>query len=260
MDINKDVKQDQNINSIVRAIALLSLYGKLEVQDLGISEISKHLNLHKTTVFRIVKTLEGLEWLKKNSQSGKYRLGLRVLAVSSAVPRESFEDLIKEEMKRLGRIHNEDVVLSMLAGDMSICIEKIRSTHNLRTSSKVGFSNRLVKGATAKTLLAFQSDEFISDYLDRHFDQSIPDHICERARLEENITKIRRQGYSATFAELDKGTAAIAIPLYDNRNNILYSLGIIGAESRMQEKGTESILKSLMETAERLKDQFTLLG
>ena len=46
------------INSIIRATNILELYNKLDVEYLGLAEISKELDLHKTTVFRVVKTLE----------------------------------------------------------------------------------------------------------------------------------------------------------------------------------------------------------
>lgn len=43
------------INSIIRATNILELYNKLDVEYLGLAEISKELDLHKTTVFRVVK-------------------------------------------------------------------------------------------------------------------------------------------------------------------------------------------------------------
>ena len=58
-------KHPQYINSIIRAVKILELYGKLNTQYLGIAEISNELKLQRTTTFNIVKTLlhEGCDLL-----------------------------------------------------------------------------------------------------------------------------------------------------------------------------------------------------
>ena len=56
-------KESEYINSIVRATEILNLYRVKEVKYLGVTDISQALGLHKTSVFRIVKTLEHTGWL-----------------------------------------------------------------------------------------------------------------------------------------------------------------------------------------------------
>ena len=63
-------KEPQYINSIIRATAILELYEKLNVQYLGIAEISKELGIQKTTVFNIVKTLVHQGWLIQDNPNG----------------------------------------------------------------------------------------------------------------------------------------------------------------------------------------------
>lgn len=63
-------KQPQYINSIIRALNILELYETLDVEYLGIAEISKELGLQKTTVFNIVKTLLHKGWLIQDSPNG----------------------------------------------------------------------------------------------------------------------------------------------------------------------------------------------
>ena len=81
-------KEPQYVNSIIRATAILELYEKLNVQYLGIAEISKELGIQKTTVFNIVKTLVHQGWLIQDNPNGKYRLGTRILRVSTMITAE----------------------------------------------------------------------------------------------------------------------------------------------------------------------------
>ena len=95
-------KEPQYVNSIIRATSILELYEKLNVQYLGIAEISKELGIQKTTVFNIVKTLAHQGWLIQDNPNGKYRLGTRILRVSTMITRSiTTEELIEKEMRRL---------------------------------------------------------------------------------------------------------------------------------------------------------------
>ena len=120
-------KEPQYINSIIRATAILELYEKLNVQYLGIAEISKELGIQKTTVFNIVKTLVHQGWLIQDNPNGKYRLGTRILRVSTMITRSiTTEELIEKEMRRLRDEYNEDVVLTAMVDGVPICVEKDR--------------------------------------------------------------------------------------------------------------------------------------
>lgn len=147
-------KEPQYINSIIRATAILELYEKLNVQYLGIAEISKELGIQKTTVFNIVKTLVHQGWLIQDNPNGKYRLGTRILRVSTMITRSiTTEELIEKEMRRLRDEYNEDVVLTAMVDGVPICVEKVKSANYLQIQSKVGRVGSYVKGSTGKTVL-----------------------------------------------------------------------------------------------------------
>ena len=130
-------KEPQYVNSIIRATAILELYEKLNVQYLGIAEISKELGIQKTTVFNIVKTLVNQGWLIQDNPNGKYRLGTRILRVSTMINRSiTTEELIEKEMKRLRDEYNEDVVLTAMVDGVPICVEKVKSANYLQIQSK----------------------------------------------------------------------------------------------------------------------------
>ena len=61
--MDENLNTGEYINSILRATSILNLYRTMNVEYLGVSDISRELGLHKTTVFRIVKTLEYAGWL-----------------------------------------------------------------------------------------------------------------------------------------------------------------------------------------------------
>ena len=242
-------KHPQYINSIIRAVTILELYGKLNAQYLGIAEISNELKLQRTTTFNIVKTLLHEGWLVQDSPNGKYRLGTRILQVSAMVTRNiSTEDMILEEMHRLRDLYNEDVVLTKMIDGIPVCVEKVQSSNVLRIESKVGRAGNLLKGSTGKTLFAWQPEEFIDSVLDNGFPDS-PEGTKEKESLRAELQKIREQGYCVSISEQNEGVASVSVPIRDKKGYAVYSLAVIGEENRVKQKDMEEIAKVLMDSA-----------
>ena len=187
-------KQPQYINSIARAVHILELYSKLNVQ-IYVYLFSKELGIQKTTVFNIVKTLTHLGWMIQDTPNGRYRLGPRILRVSTMVTRSiSVEDLILREMHRLRDLYRRRC--------RSDCHDR-QCTH-LRGKSAVGQYaadtvqsrpgvSSLVRGFYRKTLFAWQTNSFIEATLEQTFPNT-PEGDQERARLRQELELIRTQG------------------------------------------------------------------
>lgn len=248
-------KEPQYINSIMRATAILELYEKMNVQYLGIAEISKELKLQKTTTFNIVKTLMHQGWLVQDNPNGKYKLGTRILRVATMITRNiTTEDLVVQEMHRLRDKYNEDAVLTAMVDGVPICVEKVQSANFLQIQSKVGRVGNLVKGSTGKTLLAWQPEKFIQETLEHSFSETESGRR-EREEVEAQLEVIRSQGFCISISEQDEGVASVSVPILDGNGYAAYSLAVIGEEKRMRQKGLDTIRQDLMETANRLSEE-----
>lgn len=247
------------INSVIRATNILELFVKLDVQYLGVVDISKELGLHKTTAFRVVKTLEHQGWLRQDTPNGKYKLGSKLITLASAVTRNfSVDDLILQEMRNLRDEYNEDVVLTGLVDDVAVCMEKVQSKNILRIHSRVGRTSTMLKGSTGKTLLAYQAPKKIQAILDASFSQSRPDQQA-RQKLETALEQIRHDGFCTTTSEQDQGITSITVPVFDHNGKVIYSLAILGEEHRMMQKGLDNMLNSLRHSAARMADDMRLV-
>ncbi len=252
-------KEPQYINSIIRAVNILELYSKLDVQYLGIAEISKELGLQKTTTFNIVKTLLRQNWLVQDTPNGKYKLGTRILRVSTMVTRNiTTEELILREMHRLRDLYNEDVVLTAMVDGVPICVEKVQSTNMLRIESKVGRVSNLIRGSTGKALFAWQSEDFIEATLAQTFPATSYGEQ-EKEKVRQELNKIRSQGYCISVSEQNEGIASVSVPIRSSQGRALYSLAVLGEEKRMFQKGMDVIRAETMETARRLEEERNLI-
>jgi transcriptional regulator len=242
--------ESQYINSVCRAIAIIELFFKLQVKQLGVSEISKELTIHKTTAFRILKTLEYIGWLEQ-AENSKYQLSTRVLRFASGIKKNwSIKEAISAEMETLHKKYNENVILTTIIENIGIWVNMIKSTHVLSEDIESGYSVPLHIGATGKTLLAFKGEAFRKTFFE--------DHAAEirktlgQAQLSKDIKAILAKGYCISSSEVTEGVTAVAVPILGKNRELLYGLTISGPSSRFPENIIESMKKDLLEIAENL--------
>lgn len=258
VDVMSEKKDDQYINSIIRAIDILNLY-KNNQTYYGITEMGIILGLPKTTVFRIVKTLEKKGWLIKNEITNLYRLGFEALDIASSVTRNyGNRDIILEEMKKIAEEFNENVVLHMFDDYSSRCIEKIETENVIKITADVGKKAPLSVGATGKTVLAYQKPEIINHVINLGLIKYTENTITDSKLLREDLAEIKRLGYSISFGEIDVGVTAISVPILFNEE-FLYALSIIAPTPRIIIKGIEEIKSKLLNYSRKISDKINII-
>ncbi|MDR7871500.1 MAG: IclR family transcriptional regulator [Tissierellaceae bacterium] len=254
----EEKKDDQNINSIIRAIDILNLYNNNKTYY-GITEISKILNLPKSTVFRIVKTLESKGWLIQDDVTNQYKLGFEILNVASSVTRDySNRDIIIEEMKKLAQEFNENVVLHMYDDYSARCIEKIETQNVVKISSDIGKKTPLHVGATSKIVLAYQKPEIINHVIEQGLAKYTKNTITDKNVLLEDLEQIRRQGYSISIGEIDVGVTAVSVPIIFDKE-FLYGLSIVAPTSRILVKGIEEVKGRLLDSTKKISEKIKII-
>lgn len=241
------------VNSVLHATKILELYASQRKEELSLTEISRALSLHKTTVYRLLRTLQYAGWIEQSAKSGHYRLGTAILLVASAVSvHNTSRDLLTEEMHRLAEKFNETVVLSVLLGNTGICVDLAKSRHKLGIASERGYVVPLDKGASGKTLLAAQPEEVRDSLIEEMYEDRTQQRL-----LKNKLLKILRDGYCISEGEVDQGVAAIALPLHLKEK--IFALTISGPIDRLQAITYPVLLQGLQETALRLIQKSALL-
>ena len=231
------------VNSVLHATKILDYYASQRREYLSLTEISRAIGLHKTTVYRILRTLQSVGWIEQSSINGQYRLGSGILMIASAVSvHYTTRQLISEEMRNLCELHNETVVLSSLRGNTGICVDLVKSRHNLGISGENGYIVPLNKGATGKALLAAQSDDLVANL--------IKDYSSEEEGLWNQINEIRQKGYCISEGEVDDGVAAVAVPL--PMPECIYTLSYSGPVERMRALDYNELVQSLQQAVKNI--------
>ncbi len=254
-------KHPQYINSIARALEILELYEKTGETWLGIADITAALGIQKTSTFNIVKTLTACGWLIQETQNGKYRLGTRILRVSTAAAKSlSVNEVITIEMRRIRDLFNEDVVLTAIVDGQPVCVEKVQSENSLRITSIVGRIGNFLRGSTGKTLFAWQSMDFITAFLEANLPDTAEGR-AQKAEMLKTVESIREAGYCVSVSEQDLGVASVTAPILGKEGTARFSLGVVGEANRMEQKQFRTEIRDeLLRSARRIEETNQFIG
>lgn len=238
------------IQSVSRAIQILTCFETKE--ELGVTEISKMMKLHKSTTFGLVSTLEAHKLLEKNVETGKYKLGIEIFRLGTMV-NSSLRSIANPYLEKLLNVHEETVNLVVRDGIFVTFLEKIESPHSMRICTSVGKRLPLYATAVGKAILASLSDEEIHRILDEsEIIKYTKNTICDRKEMFEYLNKVRKDGYAEDSEEFEEGLTCIAAPIKDHKGKGIAAISVSGPTSRMTKEFRKKVVETLVEGANEI--------
>lgn len=198
-------------------------------------DIATGLDLPISTVYRLLSHLKTWGFITDSTQKSRYTAGAVSLQMSQQFMTHSFLfDAARPTLQRLASRTQETVALIVSNQYQTICVDMIESPQALRCSFAVGKGQSLVRGASAKTLLAFSHPAMQDTILAQH----LP-NLAEQAELRAQLQRIQTQGYGVSVGELDPGVWGVAAPIM-KRKALQGIIAIMAPHSRVM--GKEPIL------------------
>lgn len=239
------------IQSIQRAAAILRSFTEAE-PELGVVELSKRLELHKSTVSRILTTLQEEGLVSQNPETGKYRLGVGLISLAGvALGRLNVRGVTQPHLNGLVEISQETVNVVLQDGPECVNVERVASPKQIRYVGWIGRRMPLHCTAAGKVLLAFmepeERDRLLNDPLTRYTNKTITD----KSRMVTDLSLICQRGYAIVHEEFEDEFSAIAAPVFNHTRKIAGVLSISGPTFRMGPGQIERFIRPLLETANK---------
>ncbi|WP_303722424.1 IclR family transcriptional regulator [Malonomonas rubra] len=244
--VKKD-KSEYIIQAVSHALDLLEQFHD-DVDELGVTELSKRLKLHKNNVFRLLATLESRGYIEQNKATENYRLGLKALELGQTFIKQM--GLLRQAKPILEEIVedcNETAYVAIYKEHHTVYLDVVETNLTVRVVSRVGSRLPAYCTAAGKVHMAFMTDEELDDLLSNlKLVQHTPSTIADVDGLKAELAKVRELGYAFDDEELDAGVRCIAAPIRDYTRRIVGAISISGPSMRISNERSEQELVPLV--------------
>ena len=203
------------IQSVERAVAALKVFGEDE-PELGVTELARRLNLHKSTISRLMATLEAGGFVQQDPRTGRYRLGLQLATLAGrALNQYDLRDVARGALHSLARATGETCNLAVRDGDDAVNIDQALSTNPVKHLGWIGRRLPLHCSAAGKPLLAFAARTDIERVLALPLAAYTPRTVTDPEALLRMIGEAKKTGYAICVEEYSSGEISIAAAVLD---------------------------------------------
>lgn len=234
----------------IRAVktALDVVEALLHLDGAGVSELSDHLDVPKSTVHDYLNTLTKTGYVVKDGSD--YSIGFRFLELGERLCHNTtLIQVADPELKKLAESTKEHVTLIAEENGEGVIIATERGGQAVNLSIFRGMRLTMHSTAPGKAILAHQPTERVEEILDTHGMKSYTEYtITCRETLHEELEEIRNQGYALDDEERIYGMRSVATPIVDRSNTVHGAITVSGPTQRItDEQFTGSIPQRLLE-------------
>jgi DNA-binding IclR family transcriptional regulator len=239
-------KTNYVIQSVAHALDVLEqFYGELD--ELGVTELSKRLKLHKNNVFRLLATLESRGYIEQNKATENYRLGIRCLQLGQTYVNQM--GLLRQArpiLEEVARQSRENTYVAVARRSAVVPLAVVESKLPVRITSSVGEALPMHSTAVGKIFLAYESEEGLRHLLGASLEKFTDETIDDLSALADHLKGVAERGFAVDAGEYLSDVRAVAAPVRDYTRNVVGALSVAGPAYRLPPERIEKEIVPLV--------------
>ena len=223
--------------------------------EMGLMEISAALNLHKSTVHRLLMSLVYMGYAKQDEVSQKYMLSYKIVNMAGKIiERMDILQVAKPYLERLSDLSGETVHLVQREGNQILYIYKIEAkVGTIRMVSHVGMIHPMYCSGVGKAIMATLPEREVKQIWNESvIEKKTEKTITDYEEMLKVLDKVKENGYALDDEENEKGVRCIAACLYGYQNEVKYAFSISGPTSRMTRERVKELAVDVKKVQEEL--------
>jgi DNA-binding IclR family transcriptional regulator len=244
------------LKTIRKALEILEQFSETR-PVLGITELSDATGINKSIVHKILQTLMEGALIARDSETRRYRLGSGIVNLAGRhLANLRPLDIARPHLLRLWE-ETAETIHFVVQESQSIMITQVyESPQSLRVSSHLGEVGSLHGSAAGKVFLAFGSPSQLERFLEGSLEILTPKTITDPDKLQSELEKVRRLGYSTSREEQEIDFCAIAAPIFDTTGKMPGAVAIAVPPSRFKSEKIAKLSQKLLMSTNIIMDEF----
>lgn len=244
------------IQVLDRALALLEVLSH-QGPDLTLAQLSELLKLHKSTTHRLIMVMERHRLIEKNSNTGKYRLGLKLFELGTkAIAQLDLRERARPFLERAVLETGETVHLCVYDDGEVVYLDKVEPTRSVRLASSVGRRNPAYCTAVGKAIMAFLPEPQVESAVAKHgFRQLTRNTLSNMLELKAELVRIRKLGYAVDNEENEEGVCCVGAAIWGFGPHPIAAISVSGPTFRVTPEKIKIAAQSVVAIAQALSRQ-----
>jgi IclR family acetate operon transcriptional repressor len=222
--------------TLIRGLRVLEAMAE-QPDPIGVGELSRLIDLPKSTVQRLLRTLDQEGWAQMTANPvTRWRLSPRLLALARrGAPSRTLREAASPHIIALGERTGETIHLAVPDRDVRlVLIDRVDSVHPVRTFNAIGASTALHTSASGKAFLSMLPDETIEKILSRPLEKVMPNTSVDPRHLMHQILEARERGYAVNISENRANVCAIGAAIADSSSRPVAAVAISMPDMRFE--------------------------
>lgn len=238
------------IQALDRALRILDLFDE-QTRELKITEISNRMQLHKSTVHSLLRTLQMHGYIAQEEQSGKYRLGMALVEKGQQLLRGmDLREVARQHLEALAEAKGQTTHLVILDGAEGVYIDKVEGVRAAIRYSRIGRRVPLHSSAVGKVLAAYlalpQLERLLSGY---SYVVRTEHTIDSEAAFLDELAQVRTDGVGYDREENEPGVRCAAAPIFNHKGRVAAAMSISTMVSHVGDSELAELVKLLQQEA-----------
>ena len=252
---------DAAVRSVDRAAALLVCLADAD-GSASVTDLSHSLDLHKSTVSRLLSTLERRGLVDQDRESGHFRLGVGIIRLAQSAERTlDLRAIALPEMEALAKATHETVSLEVFDGvAAAVAICQIDGPNLTPMPDITGRPVAMHAIASGKVLLASLPERTVLSIARRGLVRYTSRTLTDPRALLEELATIRRRGFAVAIGEWDERLTAAAVPICDARGSVIATVVVWGAAARVTPGTLPALVTAARSTAQQISTKLGWSG
>lgn len=209
---------------------------------LGVTEISRRVGLHKSTVSRILATLEENTLVERHPTNGRFRLGVGVIELASPMLANlDVRRLARPILEELTRATGETTGLVVWNRGVAVVVEQAASPRKVKHTIPLGTQFRGHANASVKVFLAEASPEEVQQRIEGGLERYTEYTVVDPEEYLKDLHRVRELGYAINDGEISLEEVGISAPVRDHRNRAVAAVLMAAARYRTPPEKAEEL-------------------
>jgi len=228
------VSNKQEYKTLKDSAKILSLFNDVQVEERGVTEISKALKMSPSKISRMLGTLEREGFFEKNLETGKYRLGIGFFELGIVYAFHfPLRKIIRPHIEQMAKELNLTASWGILRNAKVIVVDRVQNLNIDLMAYRIGLNLPIHTTSIGKVLLAYLPEEEQERILQSVTLVKFTDAtVVDKGLIKESLKHIREKGYATDQGETHEDLNCIAAPIRNGTREVIAAINVMDEKSR----------------------------